>query len=165
MTTETRKPIFYSFANEIDNIRNEEFKSLVICAYEHADQSFQEAYGLHDEIKRMYVLTEQFVDSQRLTGSLKDLVLTSVLLCDITLSSLPVDLEYLHPVTVRPFLKTLDVEINKQMLEALLNLIESHEGSESPSNMLEPKPGTPAHVLALLQVVKRLPCVSICPSC
>lgn len=163
--SDIRKPIFKTFAKEIDAIRTEEFKALIVCAYENASDAFHEADFLHDEIKEMYQFTAQFIDTQGLTGGLRDLVLTAVLLSDITLLNLPADLTYLHPITVKPYLYTLEVSINKQMLDAVISIIESHEGGNSPSSLLEPKPGTPGHILAILQLAKRLPCVSICTTC
>jgi hypothetical protein len=149
------------FQGEINRIQNEDVKVFINNAIVDAPESFWEDQQLVDYTKRVFKVVEGMLDADNVEGMVRDIILTGVLLSDVSLNELSGDVKVLHPMMAKTHLKPAAGDLNPQLFDGICRIIEGHEGSDSPSKALEPKPGSPEHLVMIAHRLVQLDCVTI----
>ncbi len=149
------------FKDELDHMKTEEIRNFVHNAFSMAKPGFYENEEIVNHTKAVYRICKELLSESGTSGGLADGMLASVLLQDIAITELSSNLYSLHPVAVRPFLEPIKSGLNPDIFKAIINMIEGHESQYSPSYLLEPKPGTPAFIIAFANKFARMPFVTI----
>ncbi|WP_338554537.1 hypothetical protein [Paenibacillus sp. KS-LC4] len=112
-------------------------------------ESFYQDGELVTYIKKVFKVVNMLLAKEGTGGPFRDMILCAILFQDISLNSLPDDMKYLHPIAAATAVRQFGDGINSQMVDALILMIEGHEGPKSPSKPLEPKMGQPGFIIAL----------------
>jgi hypothetical protein len=161
----TKQNVILNYQSVLDEIKGEDIKMFVMNCLNAASDNFKNDEKICEHVKKTCKLLNQMLAMENPNGekaiATKDLIMTSVILSDITINDLPKELKYLHPLTVRNFLDKFKGDMNSGLVEVLLMTIEGHEGVNSPSKLIAPKPGTIEYTVALAHQISRLECVEI----
>lgn len=155
------KPAVLLFRKELEVLETDELKNFAHNALSLAKPGFYENEYVITHTQKVFRICKQLLDDAGTMGSLKDGMLIAVLLMDIAKSELSHEMDSLHPVAVKPFLESVRGSLNKQIFDAIINMIEGHEAENSPAPSLEPKGGTPGYLIALANKIVRMGCVSV----
>lgn len=148
--------VIMRYRTELEEIKSEDIRTFVSNALQKASHAFQSNEKQHAYIKRVIRLLNALMEQEGTTGAYRDMIIASVLLCDITKYDLPADLQYLHPLTVRTFLDDYKQDLHHQLFDALMTLIETHEGIELPVKGVRPQQGTPGYIVALAHQICKM---------
>jgi len=150
------------FRPELEGIVQADIKAFTENMLAAAPAVFYQNKETVSHTKRVFKLVNELLNREGTGGPYRDMMLTAVLLSDISENSLPEDLRYIHPLAAAKTIRDLGKDmINGQMLDALAQMIESHEGPSSPSKRMEPPMGTPGFVIALANQIVRFEFISI----
>jgi hypothetical protein len=111
----------------------------------------------------MIKVLEEMMQVSGTPGGFQDLMYAAILLADMTIHEFEESHKKFHPLTVKekiePFRK--DLPPTQNWFDAIVKLIEEHEGVDAPHEKLRPQVGTPGYIIALLNQLLRLKSVEI----
>jgi hypothetical protein len=164
METVTQNVIL-NYQSVLDEIKGEDIKMFVKNCLNAATDNFKKDEKICQHVRKTCKLLNEMLAMESPNGekatTTKDLIITSVILSDITINDLPKELKHLHPLTVKSFIEQFRGDMNSGLIEVLVQTIEGHEGANSPSKLLVPRPGTIEFTVALAHQISRLECVEI----
>jgi|SRR5579875_2275086 len=158
--TEVQKAVL-TFRNEIESIESLDIKTFVQNALNLTKPSFYEDEEVVNHTKKVFKIVKEFLDTEGTKGALRDLMLVAVLLSDIALNELPENLKHLHPLVAKDYFKEIQSDLQKPVIEGIIDIIESHEGSNAPTKALDPRPGQPGFIIALANKIARFDFVDV----
>lgn len=136
------------FVKELEEIKQEDVKVFAHNALVSAPTSFISEQNT-DHTKKVFYVVKSLIEMDGVTGPIRDVILTGALLSDIADQYLSEELNELHPVVAKTLLKPLADDLHAGLFEGIIRIVESHEGQNTPSKLLEPKPGSPEHLVAM----------------
>lgn len=142
------------FKEELEKIDSVDIRTFAHNALVAAPESFKRDEELITYTKKVFKVTEELLDADRVEGNVRDVILVGVLLSDIA-KNVDERFEESHPFLVRPLLKDVKDDLVPQLFEGIMRIVESHEGAHTPIKALEPKPGSAEHLVALANVIVR----------
>jgi hypothetical protein len=149
------------FRPELDLIISTDINAFAENMLSTAPEAFYQDEKLVTHVKKVFKLVNEMLVREGTGGPYRDMMLTAVLFSDMTLNSMPDDLKHLHPITISSIIREHGKELHSQVIDALIQMIEGHEGSRSPSRQLEPKMGQPGFIIALANQIARYEFVEI----
>jgi len=149
------------FEYEIQQFQNEDFKAFVHNALVDSPKSFYEDEKVVQHTKKTFFLVDEMLKADEVQGTIRDTILAGTLLSDIAINEMPNHMKNLHPFAGRVYLDKAKKDIQINLFEGVCRIIEAHEGDQTPSTVLKPKPGTPEHLVALANRIARLETIEI----
>ncbi|CDQ41772.1 hypothetical protein [Virgibacillus salexigens] len=142
------------FETEINKMESLDIKTFAENAMVAAPASFKEDEDLINYTRKVFVVAEELLENNKIDGNLKDIILTGVLLSDIAYNE---DEKYrsIHPFLVRPLLNDVKNDLVPNVYEAILKIVERHEGVNTPIAQLHPQAGSLEHLVAIANVIVR----------
>lgn len=149
------------FRNELESMETEEIRNFASNALGLAGEEFaaNEADIIHT--KKVFRVCDQLLKDTGTAGAFRDGMLTAVLIMDIAKHKMPEGFDKLHPVAIGPMLESVKSCINPEIYKGILSMAEGHEAEHSPTLAMEPKPGSPAYLIALANKIVRMDFVNI----
>ena len=137
------------FENELKVIESEDIRAFAHNAIVASPPSFWKDKELVAYTKKVFKVVKELLDHDKVKPPIRDVILTGVLLSDVALNELSDRFKHLHPLAAAKILEPVSKDIHKALWEGITRIIEAHEGENTPSKLLEPKPGTPEHLVSL----------------
>jgi hypothetical protein len=138
-----------TFENELKAIEFEDIRAFTHNAIVASPPSFWKDKELVTYTKKVFKVVKELLEHDKVKSPIKDVILAGVLLSDIAYNELSDQFKHLHPIAAGKLLEPVSKDVNKALLEGILRIIEAHEGDQTPSKLLEPKPGTPEHLVSI----------------
>ncbi|QHW35850.1 hypothetical protein GZH47_33710 (plasmid) [Paenibacillus rhizovicinus] len=149
------------FRPELELIISADIKVLAENVIGNAQPSFYQDEQLVNYTKKVFKIVNMLLAKEGTGGPFRDMILCAILFQDIALNSLPEDMKYLHPITAATVVRQFGDGLNSQMVDALVQMIEGHEGPKSPSKSLEPKMGQPGFIVGLANQLVRFDFIEV----
>ncbi|MCY8466595.1 hypothetical protein [Bacillus atrophaeus] len=132
------------FKKELNLIKDMNLNNLFYNALAVAPQSFHNDKETQKLVKSAFYILKGILESRNVEGAIKDALLGTVLLCDIMVNEFDDSMKDLHTVAVRKYLENqrVDKDVQQQFWQNIMRGVESHEGSNGASPLLDSKPGT-----------------------
>lgn len=148
---------------ELEFIEDSTLQAFFYNALAVAPQSFHNDADLLEEVKRAYHILRGMLEKRNVSGAVRDALLGTALICEILSNEFKAPYHALHTVGVRAYLTEREVnkDIQAGLWENIMRAVESHEGPEGASPILDAKPGTAEYEIASAFSVARLPYISI----
>src|SRR5699024_1527822 len=117
-----------------------------------APESFKNNEEAIKHTRKVFRITEELLDSDKVEGQIRDIILIGVLVSDLAIGEVP---ETAHPYMIQSILEDLKDDLHQALWDGIMRIAESHEGTNTTIKQLQPKPGTPEHLVALANVLAR----------
>ncbi len=153
--------VLFKFRRELDMIKDENFKVFARNALMKAKPSFTDDDELITYTRKVFKVLNELLSMRGVNGAVKDAMLIAVLLSDLCLNEMPEGLEDLHPMAVRGFLKVVAEYVQASVFDSIMRAVESHEGENSPSDLLKPRPGTAEYEIAHAHAIVKMECITV----
>lgn len=136
------------FAEELNQIRTVELNAFFTNVLGSAPGSFQIDKELMTLVKKAHKILSYTLDQQNVDGQVKEAMLGSVLIARILKNEFRAPYENLYAIATRGFIKEKGFQKDlghDGIWENIMRAVEGHIGADSPSILLEPRPGTAEH--------------------
>ncbi|ARC67383.1 MULTISPECIES: hypothetical protein [Bacillus] len=151
------------FKKELDLLKDVSLKSLIYNALAVAPQSFHDDEETQEIVKSAFYILKGILEARNVEGTVKDAMLGTVLLCDIMVNEFEDNMKDLHTVAVRKYLEDLrvDKDVQQQFWQNIMRGVESHEGPNGASPLLDSKPGTAEAEITYAFMIARMKFVKL----
>lgn len=132
------------FEKELAKIEDASLNAFFYNAIANAPESFHNDTASMAEAKTAFHILAHNLDKKDVQGAARDALLGTVLICDLMVNEFDESMKALHTVAVRPYLiaKGINKDLHVPLWENIMRVVESHEGLEGASPILEARPGT-----------------------
>lgn len=146
MTTVKKPKAILYFEKELNEIKDTELNAFFVNALSVAPSDFHTDKELLHLVKKAYMIMDSLLTQNNVAGQVKEAMLGTVLIAKILEHEFRAPFKHLGAIAVRAFLA--DKKINNLptgLWENIMRAVEAHEGPNSASILLEPRPGTAEH--------------------
>lgn len=132
------------FQKELNDIKNTELNAFFTNVLASAPVEFQKDKELLSLVKKAHHIMSAFLEEQNVMGEVKDAMTGTVLIAKILHHQFRAPFQHLGALGVNAFLKEkkLNKDIPVGLWQNIMRAVEAHEGPQSASVLLEPRPGT-----------------------
>ncbi|WAT23603.1 hypothetical protein O0R52_21645 (plasmid) [Bacillus halotolerans] len=151
------------FKNELNQIKDMNLSNLFYNALAVAPQSFHDDKETQKIVKSAFYILKGILEARKVEGPVMDAMLGTVLLCDIMINEFDDNMKDLHTVAVRKYLedKRVDKDVQQQFWQNIMRGIESHEGPNGASPLLDSKPGTAEAEITYAFMIARMKFINL----
>jgi hypothetical protein len=149
------------FEQELKVIESEDIRAFAHNAIVASPPSFWKDKELVEYTKKVFKVVKELLDHDKVKPPIRDVILAGVLVSDMALNELSDRFKHLHPLAVAKVLEPVSKDLHQALWEGIIRIAEAHEGENTPSKLLEPKPGTPEHLVSLAHRLVRTNTVEV----